>query len=107
LASFSNFGSKVAIAAPGVSIYSTAPGDRKAPGGYCATMSGTSMASPHVAGGAALYVARNRTSKTMTKEWVATVRSGLLSAATPQSSLDGFTGDPDDSHEPLLNVGGL
>jgi subtilisin family serine protease len=107
LASFSNFGSKVAIAAPGVSIYSTAPGDRKAPGGYCATMSGTSMASPHVAGGAALYVARNRTSKTMTKEWVATVRSGLLSAATPQSSLDGFTGDPDDFPEPLLNVGGL
>jgi len=107
LASFSNFGSKVAIAAPGVSIYSTFPGDRKAPQGYCAEMSGTSMASPHVAGGAALYVAKNRGSKTMNKAWVATVRSALLSVATPQGSPYGFTGDPDDSHEPLLNVGEL
>ncbi len=49
-ASWSNFGPCVDIWAPGVSIYSTYKG-----GGY-ATLSGTSMASPHVGGGGALYL---------------------------------------------------
>jgi subtilisin family serine protease len=49
-ASWSNYGSCVDIWAPGVSIYSTYKG-----GGY-ATLSGTSMASPHVGGGGALYL---------------------------------------------------
>ena len=52
-ASWSNNGPCVDIWAPGVGIYSTYAG-----GGYN-TLSGTSMASPHVTGGAALYRSGN------------------------------------------------
>ncbi|AFR09237.1 S8 family peptidase [Nocardiopsis alba] len=49
VASFSNYGSAVDIYAPGVDVESTIPG------GGTDSYSGTSMASPHVAGAAALY----------------------------------------------------
>ncbi|MBA3472644.1 MAG: S8 family peptidase [Rubrobacter sp.] len=52
-ASFSNYGSCVDIWAPGVSILSTKKG------GGMTTMSGTSMASPHGAGGGVLYLTKN------------------------------------------------
>lgn len=53
LASFSNDGEIVDISAPGVCVLSSIPG-----GGY-AYNSGTSMASPHIAGCVAGFIARN------------------------------------------------
>jgi thermitase len=54
-ASFSNFGTTIDVAAPGVDIVSTVPG-----GGY-EDLSGTSMATPHVAALAGMLAAQGLT----------------------------------------------
>jgi len=71
-ASFSNYGSCVELYAPGVSITSAWHTTTSATN----TISGTSMASPHVAGVAALYLAYNPGSST------STVNSWIINNAT-------------------------
>ncbi len=67
-ASFSNYGSWVDVAAPGVSILSTAPDHKNRiwgnSGAKYGTISGTSMATPHVAGVAGLVWAAKDSSGT-------------------------------------------
>ncbi|MEZ4220058.1 MAG: EGF domain-containing protein [Polyangiaceae bacterium] len=77
-ASFSNYGVKtVHLAAPGANILSSVPG-----GGF-SQASGTSMASPHVAGAAALLLALKPTTT------AAEVKSALIASV---DALPGFSG---------------
>lgn len=71
-AEFSNYGSMLDLFAPGVGIRSAWIGDPL----MFATASGTSMASPHVAGVVALYLQTHRTASP------ATVRSALVGTST-------------------------
>ena len=78
LASFSDYGpTTVDLAAPGVSIYSTVPGNKYA------TYSGTSMATPYVSGVAALCWAADPDAT------VAQVRTALLQGVDPLAGLSG------------------
>ena len=92
LADFSNWGSVVEIAAPGVCILSTWMG-----GGY-ATISGTSMASPHAAGAAALLA--SGAGDPTTKSDVLAIRQTLVDTG----NLDWTDDSGDGVKEPLLDV---
>jgi subtilisin len=91
LADFSNFGPDVDLAAPGVDILSTALG-----GGY-AYGYGTSMAAPHAAGAAALFLANHPGSSP------AEVKRHLLSAKLGLSQ-QRILGDPGDLTIPRTNA---
>ena len=80
LASFSNWGkATVDLGAPGVDIYSTKPGNSYQ------YFSGTSMATPHVAGTAALIKARFPTATDLG------IKALLLRSVDPKSALNGKT----------------
>ncbi|GLZ31575.1 hypothetical protein Lesp02_37630 [Lentzea sp. NBRC 105346] len=83
-ASFSNFGTCTDIFAPGVNITSSwGTGDTATN-----TISGTSMATPHVAGAAALYLAANPSAAP------AAVQTALINASTPNKVTSPGTGSP-------------
>ena len=87
LASFSQYGATtVDLGAPGVGIWSTVPVSSKGKvvASY-ASYNGTSMATPHVTGAAALYKSINPSAT------AAQIKAAILGSVTPTTSLAGKT----------------
>jgi subtilisin len=98
LASFSNYGRTVKMAAPGVNILSTFKGHSYS------TLSGTSMAAPHVTGAAALYKA-SHPGATPSAVLDALVNQGSNPSTVCDNNGHGyFANDPDGVNESLLYV---
>ena len=102
-ASFSNYGPDVDLIAPGVCVTSTLPPRAPDYKPRLGLMSGTSMATPHVAGAAALYhlaeqgAGRPRPAPEQ-------VRAALVNRGTHDWQTDT---DPDGQHEPALAASDL
>ena len=94
---FSNFGADIDLSAVGEDVLTLTgnSGVHK--------VSGTSFSSPTVAGAVALFIAAN--GPATDAAGVAAIRQALIDRGFPQHSADGFTGDPDPFHEPLVNAG--
>jgi len=105
---YSNFGADIDLMAPGNCILSTATRDAAAAvdavtnvyrdgSDHYAVSNGTSFSSPHVAGAAALYVARHR--KATPAEVLRALRANRERGHVP--------GDPDGINEGIVNVAGF
>ena len=80
---FSNYGDCIDLFAPGVSITSAfITDDWSGDGSYTRSVSGTSMASPHIAGVVALYLEANPTTSP------ANVHAAILANSTPNAVTD-------------------
>ena len=102
LSDFSNWG--VDIAAPGTCILSAYKD-----GGY-ATMSGTSMATPHVTGAVALYLHATKRQPATSSSGVSSIENEILAGALSQSHACGYLNERGSSEKLLFvnatNLGG-
>lgn len=96
LADFSNWGSQVDITAPGVCILSTYPIEK----GSYGTISGTSMASPHVAGALALLASARNPNNAADVYY-------LYQQVTQAGNFNWTDDSGDGIKEPLLDVSGF
>ena len=95
---FSNYGPAIDMGAPGVQIYSTSKN-----GGY-STSSGTSMAAPHVAGAATMYMSEFPNASPSQVMKALQTRGSDTSTICDGSGHGYFKGDKDGIAEPLLSM---